>query len=430
VQDRPAPATVRIRPLPLTEKRAVGGPVAERLLLAYFSVALAAWIAAAATAVAAAPDLAHAAPLASRPVLAVHLVALGVLPFAVAGASFHLLPVMLRRDLPWPRGLWLALALLLGGPVAAVGVSRWSSGPTWVGAALVLGGLAIAAGELGWVVARAPGDRTLIASRAGVALSLLHAAVAGAVGVTVFARGGFWGVPFDRWLLVHLHLALVGWILLLVVTVGRSLAPMLAQAPAARRRRLPLDELALVAGLWLLVAGIAAASRTLSLAGAAVAAAVLARFGALLVRTYRGRRAGVDAPLGHLLAGAAFLVQAVALGVLAVFGVGGTRVVTAYVALLLGGWAAGVVVGHVPKLLSLSVWVWWPPGPRPKQGALYPRRLMLAETAAFAVGVELVAVGILAGSVAVVRAGTILLVAAAVLAGGAVAEVWRRRLEA
>jgi hypothetical protein len=41
----------------------------------------------------AAPDLAARDALALRPVLAVHLVALGFLPFAVTGAAFHLLPV-------------------------------------------------------------------------------------------------------------------------------------------------------------------------------------------------------------------------------------------------------------------------------------------------------------------------------------------------
>jgi len=48
---------------------------------------------------------------------------------------------------------------------------------------------------------------------------------------------------------VHLHLALVGWIALLIVTVGRNLAPMLALAPAAPRRRRPVDEVLLVAAL-------------------------------------------------------------------------------------------------------------------------------------------------------------------------------------
>src|SRR5690242_2773552 len=97
-----------------------------RLLAAWFAVALAAWIAGGLALVWAARDLALGDPLAPAPLLAVHLVALGALPFAVAGASFHLLPVMLRNNVPSTRVLWLALVLLLGGPAVAAGLERWS----------------------------------------------------------------------------------------------------------------------------------------------------------------------------------------------------------------------------------------------------------------------------------------------------------------
>ena len=107
---------ITLRPLPVMERRAVGGPVSRRLLAAYFGVALVCWLAATVVTIVAAGDLAEGRPLASAPVLAVHLVALGALPFAVSGASFHLLPVMLRNDLPSQRALWIALPLLAGGP--------------------------------------------------------------------------------------------------------------------------------------------------------------------------------------------------------------------------------------------------------------------------------------------------------------------------
>jgi len=106
----------------------------------------------------------------------------------------------------------------------------------------------------------------------------------------------------------------------------------------------------------------------------------------------------LEAPLAHLLAGVLFLLQAAALGTAMLVGLVSTRTgLAAYVILLLLGWAAGVTLGHLGKLLSLSLWVWWPPGPRPKQNALYPRRVWLAEAAAFASGVEVLAIGALAG---------------------------------
>ena len=58
----------------------------------------------------------------------------------------------------------------------------------------------------------------------------------------------------------------------------------------------------------------------------------------------------------------------------------------------------------------------WPPGPRPKQGELYDGRLWLAEGLVFALALETVAAGTLAGSRAAVTAGAAALVGAAVLA--------------
>jgi hypothetical protein len=95
------------------------------------------------------------------------------------------------------------------------------------------------------------------------------------------------------------------------------------------------------------------------------------------------------------------------------------------VALLALGWAAGITLGHLGKLLSLSAWAWWPPGPRPKQADLYPRRTWLAEAVLFAAGAELLAVGALAGSAPLARAGGACLLAAALaaLAGAALTFV-------
>jgi hypothetical protein len=176
-----------------------------------------------------------------------------------------------------------------------------------------------------------------------------------------------------------------------------------------------------------LLVGLATASRPATLAGGVVVLAAIVRFGLFLARVARTRRGPIDAPLGHLLAGALFLVQGAVCGLVSASGQGGVRLVEAYVIFLLLGWAAGVVVGHTGKLLSLSLWVWWPPGPRPKQGALYPRRLALAETVAFAAGVEVLALGVLAGSTTAARTGAALVTVSAVLAAAVAAEVWRRR---
>ena len=246
----------------------------------------------------------------------------------------------------------------------------------------------------------------------------------------MFSRGDdpVAGVVHGRWLLVHLHLAVLGWLTILIVTVGRTLGPMLALSPVAPARRYPVSELALTAGLWTLLAGLAAASTPAALAGGTVILLTLVQFARLLVRVARTRRLELEGPLAHLLTGVLFLLQALALGAAILAGAVSPHTgLTAYVVLLLLGWAGGVTLGHAGKLLALSLWVWWPPGPRPKQAALYPRRLWLAEAGVFAAGVEVLAIGALAGSVGVARAGAALLVAAAFLATGAAGLTWSRR---
>jgi hypothetical protein len=203
---------------------------------------------------------------------------------------------------------------------------------------------------------------------------------------------------------------------------------MLALAPAAPVRRAPAEELLLTLGLWLLTAGIAADLRAVAFAGGALVVVALGRFALLVGRVLRTRRIEPEGPLLHLAAGALFLFQAAALGFALLAGAEPlARGTAAYVLLLLGGWAAGVTLGHLPKLLSLSLWVWWPPGPRPKQDALYPRRLAQAEACVFAAGLETLAVGVYVGHGTVARTGAGLLVAAALLAAAAAARVWQRR---
>jgi hypothetical protein len=430
-EDQPLRGRPGTKALPLAGGgRAVGGPIALGLLASYVAVALAGWLAAAIVLLLAAPDLAARAAPAPRLLLATHLVALGFLPFAVTGASFHLLPVMLRNDVRHPRLLQAALPLLGGGFLVAPGIAYRREGLLWAGAALLAAGLSLVLVELLGLVFRAPGNRTLVASRVGVALVSLHVVGALVLGAIVFDRGyaPLAGVGHDRWLLVHLHLAVIGWLTLLIVTVGRTLGPMLALAPTAPARRLPVAEAALTAGLWTLLAGLAASSRPAELAGGALIVLTLVAFARLMLRVARTRRIDLEAPLAHLLAGVVFLLQAAVLGFLVVAdALSASSGLVAYAVFLLLGWAGGVTLGHLGKLLSLSLWVWWPPGPRPKQAALYPRAVWLGETAAFAVGVELVGLAPLTESVAAAYAGGALLVAAAALAGAGALSTWRSR---
>ena len=411
----------------------VGRPAPAALVASYFGAALLCWLAATVALVAAAEELANEG-LASREVLlAVHLVGVAFLPLAVTGAALHVLPTLLRHDVTAWRG-WAALPFLCAGPVLAVAIARDLDTTTWVAAAVVTTGFALVAWELAALVARAPHGRMLLASRFGVAASTFHAGAALVVGAALADRGfkPLFGIPHDRVIAIHLHLAVIGWLTLLIVTVGRTLTPMLSLAPAEPKRRLPVEELVLTGGLWLLIAGLAVGSRALVAAGALLVLGAVVAFAALTARIGRRHRLdGLEGPLAHVVTGVFFLLQATILGLGMVFGLEPTPArLMAYVTALLLGWAGGVTLGHLGKLLSLSVWTWWPSGPRPKQSALYPRPLWLAEAILFAVGVETLLNGVLRGAEVLTLVGALILVGSALTACVAAAVTLRAGLPA
>lgn len=402
----------------------VGKPAPVALVGAYFATALACWLAATVALVDARAEL--AAGLVSSPsvLFVLHLVALGFLPLAVTGGALHVLPTLLRTNASRVRGV-AALPLLCAGPLLAYAIAHDLYRLLWPCALAETVGFVLVAWELTALVARAPRGRLLLASRTGVLLSTLNAAAALAVGALLAERDErtLWGIPHERLIAIHLHLAVIGWLTLLLLTVGRTLGPMLALAPAEPPRRAPVDELAVTAGLWLLVAGFALDDRALELAGGLVILVALVRFAVLMARVARRHRLDVpEGPLLHFVAGLFFVAHAAVLGLAMLLGATVTaRRLIAYVLALLVGWAAGATLGHLGKLLSLALWAGWPPGPRPKQASLYPRRLWLAEAAIFTVGVEIVLDGVLAGATTAVTAGAALLAAgAAVACSGAV----------
>lgn len=419
--------TRSMRELPLVQ---TGRPAPFRIGAPAYLAALGGWCAAAVLLLAAAADLARTSVAGDGAVGAAHAIGLVFFPFAVVASVWQLLPVMLRNDPPWPKLRPLVLGLLGAGVPLAVAVAVDRDRLAAVAAALLAAGLTLLLLEVVSLIRGAPRGRTLVVSRPAIALAGAHAAAAFALGVVVLADGGSepFGVPYERLLLGHLSLALLGWLTVLIAAVGRTLVPMLGLAAAAPRRKVPLAELTLAAGLWLFLAGVTAPADALLAAGTAVMLAGLAAPARLFLRVVRSGRIGVrEGPVGHVALGLIFLVQAAALALgSAANAVDDRRAAVAAVLLLGIGWAVGVIVGHLGKLISLSGWGSWPPGPRPKQADLYPRRGWQLETVVFGLGVETLALGVLAASGTTARAGAALLAVAAATALGCAAETVRR----
>jgi len=409
---------------------ATGRPAPFALGAPAYLIALGGWLVASALLLLASEQLVDLATSSDRVLGAAHAIGLVFFPFAVAAAVWQLLPVMLRNDPPAPRLRWVVLVLLLAGIPLSVAIGTGNGRLGAVSAVLLAVGFLLLLGELALMIRGAPVGRLLVVSRPAVALAMLNAAAAFALGAVAFADGGPepLGVPYDRFLLVHLSLALVGWLTVMILAVGRTLVPMLALAGAEPPRRVPWPELALVAGLWTFAAGIAGSSDPIAGLGLVVMAAAMLRPARTFVRSALAPKIGYrEGPAAHVAVGLAFVAQALAIALAAVGGAGSGRRAAVTCVLLVGvGWAAGVILGHLGKLVSLSGWGAWPPGPRPKQADLYPARAWQLEVVVFSVAVELVALGVLASSTATARLGAALLVAAALTALAAGVETVRR----
>src|SRR4029078_4904428 len=94
-----------------------------------------------------------------------------------------------------------------------------------------------------------------------------------------------------------------------------------SRAPAEPRRRLPVEELVLTAGLWLLLLGLALGWRVASAVGALLVLGAGVAFAVLTARIGRRHRLdGLEGPLTHVVTGVFFLLQATILGLGMVFG--------------------------------------------------------------------------------------------------------------
>ena len=406
-----------VRRLPLVR---TGAPLPFRTVMPAYLAALAGWLAASIVLVIATPALVDGAIASTDVVLAAHLVALVLFPFGVAAAVMQLLPMLLRNDLSSRTRVRIALILIAAGAPLAFAIARDANGFVAIFAALLALGLALVLVEVALLIRRVPKGRLIIVNRPAVALAVANALLAFALGAAAAADRGPnpLGIPYERLLLAHLSIALIGWLTVMIAVIGRTLVPMIGLGPAPARRRVPVAELMIVAGLWLYLAGVILEWPAMLAAGIVVAVAGLVPVGWLFARTALRGRIGVrEGPGAHAAAGLVFLLQAALLGLVAAAGsIDGRRAAIAAVAFLGLGWAAGMIVGHIGKLLSFAAWGAWPPGPRPRQSELYPRLPWQFEALLFTAAVELLGGGIVFESDAAARAGALLLVAAALAA--------------
>jgi hypothetical protein len=155
----------------------------------------------------------------------------------------------------------------------------------------------------------------------------------------------------------HVHLALLGWVLPMIVGVAERTYPMFFLGGGHDERLERVQLWGVVAGVPFLVVGLLT-SRILAVAGAAAVAAVVAAHLATVVHIVRDRkRPTLDWPVCFLLGGAVLLVPAALLGLTLVLDViTGPPWALPYAVLGIGGWISLTIVGMMLKIVPFLTW--------------------------------------------------------------------------
>ncbi|HXD99612.1 MAG TPA: hypothetical protein VN646_23870 [Candidatus Acidoferrum sp.] len=407
---------------------APGRGVSPMLPLAYLVTATVAFVVAALAMPWLAPELAghYYQP---RVLALTHTVTLGWITLTIMGASYQIVPIVLGRPI-WSERLarWqlVVTAAGIGGLVGHFFIGQWP-GLLWAAGLITLGvGLHLVnailsvRGLTSWTFTA----RLVALAHVGLALTALFGTLLAVDKVVRILPGSL----FPN-LHAHVHLALLGWMLPMVIGVAARVYPMflLAREPAGWPGRVQLWGLGL--GVPAVVVGILTGRVLLAAGALAVAAAAVAHVVWVLGMVRGSRRPALDWGLRFVLTGALALVPATALGVaLALDILAGPRVALAYAALALGGWASLTIAGMLLKIVPFLVWyrVYGPRAGREPVPSLpdlgWPAAERLAWTL-LTVGFATLAGALALGEAAWIRAAGLLVAAGALVFAASLARV-------
>jgi hypothetical protein len=380
-----------------------------------------------------APDLAAGTYVSPRVVAVTHLFTLGWITLSIFGALYQFLPVALGQGIRWPAvahlTFWLFVAGL--GPFAA-GLA-WGF-PLLTGGGAALFGVAILLFCWNLVATLARSERRDVTwwSLAAASLYLSVTAVLG----LLLAGNLHWGfLGAARWtaLGVHLHLALGGWVLMVVIGVGNKLLPMFLLSHGSDERWGRAAAALVAGGVGCLVVFHHAPALLSAWLPAVLVAGGLAAFLAQAASFFRHSVKPRLDP-GLRLAAAALGVLAMALllgGWSMVAGWSRPESTAAYGSALVLGFAL-FVAGHYYKIVPFLVWYhrYGPllgERPIPQVAELYSGRWAGAAAVLLAVGFAGVVLAIAAGVAEGARAAAVLGVAGASIQAVQMGNLARRR---
>lgn len=361
------------------------------------------------------PDLATGNYVAPHVAGVTHLFTLGWLTLTIFGALSQLLPVALGAPIYSARVGHAAWWLLVPGiALFACGMADSSAALLGIGATLVAIGILLAVGNLAATLRR---GQTHDATWAAIAIGIAYLTLTLIFGLILAdnLHSGFVAADRIRLLTAHLHIAIVGWALIVVVGVSKRLLPMFLLAHGADERwtRWALTLLAL--GVAALVVSLTVQWRAAAWAGAVLLDAGIAVFIWQSYAFYRVRvRRKLDVGMRFVRASVPFFAASAVMGtILLARGSGHTRLATAY---LITGFLGGLVLfvtGFLYKIIPLLAWTARfggriGRGPVPKAGDLFSARVAEAQLYITSTGVVVVLAGVAAASPVAARVGTLL----------------------
>lgn len=404
-------------------------PGTGSLLLAgeHFGAALAFLVAGAMGLVWIAPDLAAGLYLSPRVAGVTHLFTLGWITTTIFGALHQLLPVALGAPAGSGRlshaGFW---SFVPGVAIFAAGVATSRTLLYHAGLALVAVGMLLTVGNFGASLLRAR-DRGITWTAIALGLAFLTSVLGLGVILEHNLHTAFLGEARVRVLAIHLHIALVGWALLVIVGMAQRLMPMFLLAHGVDARWTRYSVFLLGSGVAVLASGLALRVAPVEWTGVALLEAGVACFIAQVRGHFAARvRRKLDAAMHFAVVSLVFLSASALLGpaVLAA-GPARPRLAVAYVLLGLLGGIGLFVIGQLYKILPFLAWL---TRFRAKMGRekvptvaeLYSSRVAYVQLVLMSAGVAGMAGGVAAGSANVTRwaacfffLGTVLLVSQA-----------------
>jgi len=425
-------AAVSSPPPAIAVPAAAPAPVRNNVFLAgeHFAASILYLLAGAIGLVWIAPELSIGAYPSPRVAGITHLFTLGWLSTTIFGALYQLLPVALGAPI---RSIKLGHAAFWtfapGAGVFAASVAMSNSMLHHVGIALVGTGVILGVANVG---ASLPRAKNRDVTWAAIALAICFLASTLSLGVVLLhnIHTGFLASARIIVLATHLHVALVGWALIMMVGVSHRLLPMFLLSHGGDTRWTRRALVLLASGVAVLSTGLTTRTAFASWIGAALLVSGVASF-LWQARCFYVSRVRKKTDVGMRFAGSAlvFLGVSALLGI-AVLAAGVThpRLATIYVTVGLLGGIVMYVIGFFYKIVPLLAWTVrfkdrMGKGTAPTIAQMFSARVAHVQLALMALAVMLLGVGIATASLHVTRCGAVLFLAGVLLFLSQIARV-------